>query len=557
MTRWPTRLCLLSVALLFGSTAWPQELCTSPAYGLTLPPSAFGGDGVELLANGAAGGGQMRVLRRVDGVWSQLPGLFSGDVLALASSSGGPLAAGNFTALGGQPVNRVARFDGSQWQSLGGGIDSPGAVVRAVIEHQGQVFAAGNFSSAGGVPCNNIARFDGSSWHPLGAGVDGTVRALASFQGVLVVAGAFAQADGQPIANVAAFDGNTFLPLGGVALPPVFDLAQSDDQLLAAAGSVYSCPAEGFPAGDWQVFGTPDVDQVAAIRVEIVGGRFFAAGPWNNPTCLSTTLACLAVAEFEHGAWEVFHFDNGTPILASLSLGRSDSTLFVSGGSIQFLPGGNIVAEQISTAPVVTSVNPFSVPWYKQNSLQLKVSCQVTGAPATLRIGTGAPLPVTFTSGEQAQVVIPAGYLLETGALDLRFEQAGQVQLLAGELDVRPVLTTNLTTDAAGYVFAGLVHYNQLGGHAWLLTGTPSALPVTVSELGGQLVLDPSSGLLVLGSAVLTHIPPTVQPTFTFAYPFAALPPGTTLPLQAVALELAIGGPFVAFTNGVVAELTF
>jgi hypothetical protein len=539
----------LAATLLLWPSAAAQDLCVTQAAGLPHPASVLGGDGVELLANALVGGGQQQVSRYGPGGWEVLPGVFQGTLRSLASSSGGPLVGGTFTAIDGAPVARVARFDGQQWQALGTGIGGPGAVVRAVVEHQGEIYAGGSFSSAGGVPCANIARFDGQQWHPLGAGIDGEVRDLVSFQGQLIVAGSFASADGLPAANVVAFDGSNFAALGGVALPQVHDLAATAERLLAAADSVYSYQGGPPPTGQWQVLGSPIVDGVNAQVVAFAGGRAFAAGPLQGFCLTFGGDLCLAVADLDQGVWDTLLLDDSTPNLAELSFAVAGQALFFSGGTFG--------TQVIDTVPVVQSVVQSFVPWYGASQLDLYLGCLVPGAPATLRIGNGAPLPVVFSGALQGLVSIPSGYLQETGELDLHFEQAGHEQLLEDELQVRPVLSTSLGATFVQYVFQGFVHAAQPSGTAWLLAGTPAAAPLSLPGLGGQLVLDLGAGPLVLATGQLTAAPSVFQPTFGFGYPLGALPPGTTIPLQAVVLEFAFGGPYVAFTNGVVAALTF
>ncbi len=131
-------------------------------------------------------------------------------VRAFAEYQGELIAAGSFDHAQGQPVNNIARWNGSQWQSLGAGITAPElGGVHALALYQGQLVAAGVFSAAGGQPVSNIARWNGATWQPLGTGfigggsLDG-VRALIVHNLGLIAAGTFTSAGGQPASNIAA-----------------------------------------------------------------------------------------------------------------------------------------------------------------------------------------------------------------------------------------------------------------------------------------------------------------------------------------------------------------
>src|SRR5687768_2514379 len=51
-----------------------------------------------------------------------------------------------------------------------------GARVEALALDGADVYAAGTFEDAAGVPASNVARWDGTDWAPLGGGIDGWVR---------------------------------------------------------------------------------------------------------------------------------------------------------------------------------------------------------------------------------------------------------------------------------------------------------------------------------------------------------------------------------------------
>jgi len=94
---------------------------------------------------------------------------------------------GTFLFAGALPVNRIAKWDGQTWTSVGGGMD--GDVDSLVVFDDGSgpaLYAGGKFSHAGGISALRIAKWDGSDWSPLpavpnGAGVPNTVGTLGVF----------------------------------------------------------------------------------------------------------------------------------------------------------------------------------------------------------------------------------------------------------------------------------------------------------------------------------------------------------------------------------------
>ena len=89
---------------------------------------------------------------------------------------------GRFTSAGGVPVNNIARWNGTAWSDVGGGVTGGNAEVHALaVLDEGfgpTLFAGGRFTNAGGVAVSNVARWDGASWSSVGAGFDDLVRAL-------------------------------------------------------------------------------------------------------------------------------------------------------------------------------------------------------------------------------------------------------------------------------------------------------------------------------------------------------------------------------------------
>ncbi|MBL9120462.1 MAG: hypothetical protein JNL80_11175 [Phycisphaerae bacterium] len=204
------------------------------------------GDGPALYAGGqfsmAGGTTANRVAKWNGSVWTPLGlgaanGVAGSTVFALTpfdDGSGGGSAlyvAGGFTTAGGIPANRIARWDGSSWSSLGAGsangVDNGVSALTVFDDLAGDgpaLYVGGAFTNAGGVFAKYIAKWNGTSWSALGAGstngTTGTVWALAATADgadggpALYAGGFFTSAGGATVNNVARWNGSSWSALG-------------------------------------------------------------------------------------------------------------------------------------------------------------------------------------------------------------------------------------------------------------------------------------------------------------------------------------------------------
>ena len=192
---------------------------------------------------------------------------------------GGPAlyAGGWYEAAGGALANSIARWDGTSWQPVGGGVTNLTfgytGVVRALAVHDDGsgpgLYAAGTFSAAGGVPAANVARWDGTSWSPLGAGIAGPVYALAVYDDGsgpgLYAGGEFLSAGGIGAKYVARWDGVNWSPLGSGTTHGVRTLHVWDDGngpalyvggVFLGAGGLFAEHIARYRGTTWSAVGT-------------------------------------------------------------------------------------------------------------------------------------------------------------------------------------------------------------------------------------------------------------------------------------------------------------
>lgn len=163
------------------------------------------------------------IARWTGSVWKPLGAGVNGPVNALAAYAGELVAAGTFTQAGGAPASNIARWNGLTWSPLGAGTSAgPDAgAVRALTVFNGELIAAGTFSAAGGAPAGRIARWNGASWSPLGSGVGSQtygdapyVALLNVHNGELFAAGRFTTAGSASVKHIARWNGTAWNPLG-------------------------------------------------------------------------------------------------------------------------------------------------------------------------------------------------------------------------------------------------------------------------------------------------------------------------------------------------------
>jgi hypothetical protein len=156
-----------------------------------------------------------------------LPDLDGGAYCGLRFDDGhGPawFIGGQFVTAAGVTVNHIARFDGSAWSAMDGGVKIGGStgVYALQVFDDGNgpaLYAAGNFEKMGGQDIYSVARWTGSDWVGLGPGLNGTAYSLLAFDDgsgtSLYVCGKFSQTrDGQPLAKIAKWDGASWSALG-------------------------------------------------------------------------------------------------------------------------------------------------------------------------------------------------------------------------------------------------------------------------------------------------------------------------------------------------------
>ncbi len=219
--------------------------------------------------------------------WSGLVGnggVGTGGVRAIAVLDGDVYVGGTFTAVNiGNEVtaHRVARWDGQDWYALadasGQGVDN---MVQSMTVLDGSVYLGGTFETFGDVipvVSNRIARWDGNTWHTLGSGIAGPGitrgRALTSLgERFVFVGGSFTTAGGQNSRSFAVYRAR-----GQVEV----ELAGNGSGSVTGLGGEIDCPGDCSALAQWE---SPiELEALAAADSDFIG--FSGGGCSIGSTC--------------------------------------------------------------------------------------------------------------------------------------------------------------------------------------------------------------------------------------------------------------------------------
>lgn len=136
-------------------------------------------------------------------------------VHALATDGTQIYAGGEFDMAGGLWAKNIAKWNGSSWSSIGFGSGGVNSSVNALAIMGGIIYAGGEFTTSNpsnptsSISVNRIAKWDGTNWSALGSGISGnsgcSVGALAVIGNDLYAGGNFSTAGGVGANNIAKY----------------------------------------------------------------------------------------------------------------------------------------------------------------------------------------------------------------------------------------------------------------------------------------------------------------------------------------------------------------
>jgi len=216
--------------------------------------------------------------------------------------------------------NGIIRWDGTQWKSLGIGVTdtSRGTTsTRNMYEYQGELYVGGNFNKAGNIYSQGIAKWDGSNWSEVGGGLSTGPRvnfAIAldfiEYQGKLIIGGEFYRVGADTATNIVAWDGSNWESLGpktGTARQiKALEIFQGD--LIAYGGNVSQFGGKQiremarWDGTDWHDMGFSSTQFTDIRDLQVYNGELYAAGA---RTDLFPNLSSyrINVMKYTNGGW--------------------------------------------------------------------------------------------------------------------------------------------------------------------------------------------------------------------------------------------------------------
>ena len=269
-------------------------------------------------------------------------------IWCLAEYQGQLYAGGEFDNTGGQGLSGIARWNGSAWEAVGGPVGGPyyPAVFDMVVTSDDRLVVVGRFDSVGGVAADNIAAWDGQQWSALGDGLDGNlsiVFGVEEYAGKIYACGNFPLAGGQPVDKIAAWDGSAWEPVG-----------------------------QGIP--DWSI-------SITNYDLEVFGGKLYVGGNFTavDGTAEWNALPASRLARWDGSQWEAFGGVSGSEMTTTLfGLHALGDTLYVGG---EFSRAGNPVTSG-PDAVVTQSIAAFDGATFRQLNPGLGFDREVNTAVA-------------------------------------------------------------------------------------------------------------------------------------------------------------------------------
>lgn len=223
-------------------------------------------------------------IARFDGSgWQQLGGGIDSAAYALLNVNDTIYVGGEFVnaynseaPVGGVTVNHIAFWDGSGWGSMDNGFDG---IVRAIATDGNAIYAGGEFIASGTDTLNGIARWNGSQWQPMGSGIENVNNWLNKAYAIAVdgnsvyIGGYFSNVGGVNVNNIAKWNGNSWEAMGEGLPGPVYSIKVYGSHVFAGS---YMWDGQ-----QWSQLGT-GANSVFAFELMgdslFVGGNFYKVG---------------------------------------------------------------------------------------------------------------------------------------------------------------------------------------------------------------------------------------------------------------------------------------
>lgn len=240
-------------------------------------------------------------------------------------------------------VEGIGRWNNISWNKLGGLNESSGGASLAFTKYLNQLYTGGDFLNIGGKITNKIARWNGVQWDSVGKGLDDQlntekINALSVYKNELYAAGLLRQVDGVTgYQNIAVWNGASWRKIGGLtgSLPLVKCMTVYKNELYV--GGVFSkagfanvaCIAR-WDGQQWRSVGKGMNSRVEAMVVDTVRNILYVSGDF---TRVNDTLKCK-VAAWDGIKWTAVGNDTTFPSNVG-ALEMYHGYLYAGGGGVK------------------------------------------------------------------------------------------------------------------------------------------------------------------------------------------------------------------------------
>ncbi len=143
---------------------------------------------------------------------------------------------GSFTSIGNNSAKAIAKWNGQTWTNLSQNfpINANIFAIHNIVHYKNELHIAGNFNFDGNVPHEQILKKVGNSWVQVGAGLNGDawIFKLRVFQNNLYAGGYFFVQNNNPENSIFYTDGVNSFPMAGGLLPAtVTDMFEYENEL--------------------------------------------------------------------------------------------------------------------------------------------------------------------------------------------------------------------------------------------------------------------------------------------------------------------------------------
>lgn len=216
------------------------------------------------------------------------------EIFAIAEKDGKLYAGGNFTKVNDAITTRsMAMYDGKKWNALGNAQFDRAVTSMAFLGND--LYVGGIFTINGEEPMERFAKWDGKAWTEPVRGGQGNINAMVSDGKTLFLGGGF---------GVKTFDGTTLAEIpGGPTGGEVFGLCWENGKLYVAGSFTNvkvgkkDTKTGGIAMWDgntWTAY--PEVPYTIMRCVAIYNGVLYAGGQFE-------TNVFNGICKFENGAW--------------------------------------------------------------------------------------------------------------------------------------------------------------------------------------------------------------------------------------------------------------